>query len=53
MKDISSGDMQGIYILHVLASKVSVLWYIGYRVRVLGGCLVGWLVGWVVDGLVG
>ena len=46
MKDISCGDIQGIYILYVLASKVSVLRYTWYGVRVrVGGCLVGWLVG--------
>ena len=35
LKEISCGDIQGIYTLHVSAYKVLVLPYIGYRVRVL------------------
>ena len=36
LKDISWGGIQGIYILHVLASEVLVLRYIRYYVKEYG-----------------
>ena len=54
MKDNSDAVIFKVYILYVLASKVSVLQYTWYGVRVrVGGCLVGWLVGrvggWLIE----